>query len=141
MNVALLSRPVADDHRLSRLCNMGFQLACAALAPDLLYDAQRSATPPCWISLNASPSRPLPIWKRICPIIGPHGSWLRPVKHVSRRPSSEPISTPGAPNLALSLHDKWNRLAPDGAISAPASHPELWQQIEARVTMAARREG
>ncbi len=46
MNVALLSRPVVEDDRLSRLCNMGFQLACAALAPELLDDAERAAAVP-----------------------------------------------------------------------------------------------
>ncbi len=43
INVALLKRPVSATDRLSRLCNMGLQLAAAALAPDLLYDPERIA--------------------------------------------------------------------------------------------------
>lgn len=45
MNVALLSRPVHDDDRLSRLSNIGLQLACAALAPEMLFDIQRTERP------------------------------------------------------------------------------------------------
>ena len=39
-NAALLSRPAGQD-RLSRISNIGYQLACAALAPDALYDPER----------------------------------------------------------------------------------------------------
>jgi 2-methylcitrate dehydratase PrpD len=140
MNVALLTRPVADDHRLSRLCNMGFQLACAALAPELLYDAQRSATAPL-----------LDFASRVC--VAPArdlethlpNAWAARVvvKAGQARFEETVIRTDfdaGAPYLAASLRDKWSRLAPGEAIS-PGSHAELWQQIEARVTMAARREG
>jgi hypothetical protein len=41
--VALLERPVLADDRLSLISNIGFRIACAALAPDLLYDVERSA--------------------------------------------------------------------------------------------------
>ncbi|WP_434106110.1 MmgE/PrpD family protein [Paraburkholderia caffeinilytica] len=40
-NVALLIRPLEAADRLSTICNLGFQLACAAFAPDLLYKANR----------------------------------------------------------------------------------------------------
>jgi len=43
INVTLLNRAVSD--RLSRLCNMGLQLAAAALSPDLLYDPDRKQWP------------------------------------------------------------------------------------------------
>jgi 2-methylcitrate dehydratase PrpD len=45
VHMALVTRPVAADDRLSRLCNVGFQLACAALAPESLYDPERAASP------------------------------------------------------------------------------------------------
>jgi len=44
-NAALLSRPANEQDRLSRLSNIGYQLACAALAPDVLHDPER-VTPP-----------------------------------------------------------------------------------------------
>ena len=46
MNVALLSRPVDLHDRSSLLCNLGFQLACAAFAPELLYDPERRRATP-----------------------------------------------------------------------------------------------
>jgi 2-methylcitrate dehydratase PrpD len=48
VHMALLTRPVATDDRLTRLCNIGFQLACAALAPESLYDPERAASP--WLT-------------------------------------------------------------------------------------------
>jgi 2-methylcitrate dehydratase PrpD len=44
VHLALLTRPLAATDRLTRLCNMGFQLACAALAPESLYDPERAAS-------------------------------------------------------------------------------------------------
>ena len=46
MNVALLSRLVDLHDRSSLLCNLGFQLACAAFAPELLYDPERKRATP-----------------------------------------------------------------------------------------------
>jgi 2-methylcitrate dehydratase PrpD len=44
-NVALLSRPANDQDRLSRISNIGYQLACAAFAPDVLHDPDRIPPP------------------------------------------------------------------------------------------------
>jgi len=40
-NAAMLSQPAVLDNRTSLLCNLGFQFACAAMAPELLYDPDR----------------------------------------------------------------------------------------------------
>ena len=45
INLDLLNRPVSQSDRLSRLCNLGLQLAAAALAPELLYDPERAVPP------------------------------------------------------------------------------------------------
>jgi len=45
VHIALVTRPLASEDRLTRLCNMGFQLACAARAPESLYDPERAASP------------------------------------------------------------------------------------------------
>jgi 2-methylcitrate dehydratase PrpD len=45
VHMALVTRPLAEGDRLTRLCNMGFQLSCAALAPESLYDPERAASP------------------------------------------------------------------------------------------------
>jgi hypothetical protein len=49
INAALLSRPANDQDRLSRISNLGYQLACAALAPDLLHDPERKSS--AWVPL------------------------------------------------------------------------------------------
>ena len=41
LHAAMLSQPAALDNRTSLLCNLGFQFACAAYAPELLYDPDR----------------------------------------------------------------------------------------------------
>jgi 2-methylcitrate dehydratase PrpD len=45
VHMALVTRPLATDDRLTRLCNVSFQLACAALARESLYDPERTASP------------------------------------------------------------------------------------------------
>ena len=45
VHMALVTRPLSAADRLTRLCNIGFQLACAARAPESLYDPERAASP------------------------------------------------------------------------------------------------
>ena len=49
INAALLSRPANEHDRLSRISNIGYQLACAAFAPELLHDPER--IPPAGVPL------------------------------------------------------------------------------------------
>jgi 2-methylcitrate dehydratase PrpD len=141
VNVALLTRSLSDEDRLSRICNMGFQLACAALAPDALYDAERVATP----MLTAFAARVSIAGDRNLESHWP-GHWPARVVVKAGKEIFEGIAIQnefdsGAPNLAESLHGKWRRLLPEESDPAPGNRAELWQQIAARVTMAARREG
>jgi 2-methylcitrate dehydratase PrpD len=148
MNVALLSRPVAEGDRLSRLSNMGYQLACAALAPDMLYDVERRERPdvplmefarrvsvisaadmdahlpnrwPARVVVNAGPDR---LEERVMEMLFDHD----------------------ASDIAQKLNDKWRRLLPEDAgdffddaapRSASKRHAVLWQIIERHVSMAA----
>jgi 2-methylcitrate dehydratase PrpD len=41
LHAAMLSQPAVPDNRTSLLCNLGFQFASAAFAPELLYDPDR----------------------------------------------------------------------------------------------------
>jgi 2-methylcitrate dehydratase PrpD len=136
VNVALLSRMVADDDRLSCLSSMGLQLACAALAPELLYNAERWAV----ASLLDFARR-----VSVVPASGLEthlpGHWPARVvvtmggEHLEETVLHHDFDS-GARDLPQHLREKWRRLLPEeeGAISG--NYAELWQRIERRVTMA-----
>jgi 2-methylcitrate dehydratase PrpD len=143
MNVPLLSRPALDDDRLSRLCNMSYQLAAAALAPDMLDDAERAVrrnTPIADFArrVTVKPSDDL---EAHLP-----NHWAARVEIIAGRERFEEtaIRTPldhDAPDLAHALGQKWRRLVSaehlpflDAAKFRPAA---LWQMIERRVSMLA----
>jgi 2-methylcitrate dehydratase PrpD len=146
MNVALLSRAVVDDDRLSRLSNMGYQLACAALAPDMLYDCER----------RAGADIPLMEFARRVSVIAAadmdahlaeHWPARVVVKTTGERLEETLIAAPfdpDAPGLAAKLNDKWRRLLPrdahgffDDAVQRNVAerHALLWQIIERHVSM------
>jgi 2-methylcitrate dehydratase PrpD len=52
MHSAMLSQPAVLDSRTSLLCNLGFQFACAALAPGLLYDPDRKGATPALVEFS-----------------------------------------------------------------------------------------
>jgi len=141
VNVALLTRPVADD-RLSRLANLAFQLACAALASEMLYDSERAGQ---HAQLTEFAQR----------VTVHAASDLE--GHMPERWPARAIVTAGkdryeetvtnapfdydAPELASLLTAKWRRLlnAEESALiaAAPGGYPMLWQAIERLMTMAA----
>jgi len=145
MNAALLTRPVLDDDRLSRLSNIGFQLACAALAPELLYDAERAgrpATPFLQLAQRVSVSPASDLDAHL-----PHRWAARVVVNTDSQRLEETVIAAAfdydAPNLSQLLRDKWRHLlSPQDALnSARTTTPEgrvhLWQRIDACVSMAA----
>ncbi len=147
-NVALLNRPVLDDDRLSRLSNIGFQLACAALAPAMLYDVERSAQPAA--PLMEFAGRVTVTQASDLDAHLPHHWAARVVVNTDSGRLEETMTvTPfdhDAPCLAQVLRDKWRRLLPRDASdflesghSAVSSEgrARLWQRIEACVSMAA----
>jgi len=143
INVALLSRPLAND-RLSRLCNIGFQIACAALAPDMLYDSGRAS----------ADSAPLLEFARRVSLsaasdLDAHlpGCWPARVMVSAggERFEETLVKAPfdhDAPGLPAFLRDKWQRLPGDEAqnlnegtsfvTKASGRYSMLWQGIERR---------
>jgi 2-methylcitrate dehydratase PrpD len=145
MNAALLNRPVLDDDRLSRLSNIGFQLACAALAPEMLYDPERAGRPAAPIlqlagRVSVSPASDLDAHL-------PHRWAARVVVNTDTQRLEETVIGTGfdhdAPNLSQLLRDKWRRLFnPQDALNSartttPEGRTQLWQRIDACVSMAA----
>jgi 2-methylcitrate dehydratase PrpD len=145
MNAALLTRPVRDDDRLSRLSNIGFQLACAALAPEVLYDAERAGRPAASILQLAGRVSVSPAGDLDANL--PHRWAARVVVNTDSQRLEETVIAAAfdydAPNLSPLLRDKWRRLlGPQDALnSARTTTPEgrvhLWQRIDACVSMAA----
>jgi len=151
MNAALLNRPVLDNDRLSRLSNVGFQLACAALAPEMLYDVERTSRP----------AAPLVDFARRVTVTQaseleahlPHRWAARVVVNTDSERLEKTVVAAAfdhdAPNLAQLLRDKWRRLLPQQdapdllEIGVRATSSEgrviLWQRIEACVSMEAQR--
>ena len=149
INAALLSRPVANDDRLSRLSNIGFQSACAALAPEMLYDPER----------KDRPDVPLMDFARRVSVMSAAdleahlpGRWAARVvvNTDSDRFEETIIAAPfdhDAPDLAQGLREKWRRLLPaqdardffENNLRGTGSERRavLWQMIERRVSMAA----
>lgn len=146
MNAALLTRPVLDDDRLSRLSNIGFQLACAALAPEMLYDPERAASPAASIlqlagRVSVSPASDLEAHL-------PHRWAARVVVNTDSQRLEETVIVAAfdydAPNLSQLLRDKWRRLLPqelwdslDSVESPAGSHDRilLWDWVERCVNM------
>jgi 2-methylcitrate dehydratase PrpD len=140
INVALLNRPVSQTDRLSRLCNMGLQLAAAAFAPDLLYDPER-AIPTDSVLLefvgrvSVSGASDLEAdWPDRWParvVIRTGGERLE--ETVIRAPFDH-----DAPELSQLLTDKWRRLLPpQDARLLFEQRATLWREIERRLTGAA----
>jgi hypothetical protein len=98
---------------------MGLQLACAALAPDVLYDAERKVSAPLLdfarrVTVAGDPALEIYLPRR----------WpARLVVKTRQRSLEETVIDTGfdadAPGLAALLHDKWRRLPGDGKAGAP----------------------
>ena len=149
MNVALLNRPALKDDRLSRISNIGYQLACAALAPEMLYDVERQVRPDVpimefatCVSVTHAPDLDvhLPGHWAARVVVNMGGSRLE--ETVTHAPFDH-----DAPGLAQLLSEKWRRLLPsktmrdfDNAVNVSATKRRtvLWQTVQEHVSMAAR---
>jgi len=137
INVALLNRPLAEDDRLSRLSNIGFQLACAGLAPELLYDAERATRDAALLQFARLVTvKPAGDLEAHLP-----GRWAaRVVVNTDSEQLEETVIVApfdaDSPDLAHVLDEKWRRLVPPR--TETADRAVLWQEIEGCVSMAAR---
>jgi 2-methylcitrate dehydratase PrpD len=144
-NVTLLKRPPSETDRLSRLCNMGLQLAAAALAPELLYDPERPLEPRGPLvefasRVSVSPANDLEgAW--------PHRWAARVVVRLGgERMEETVIQAPfdyDAPGLREILQEKWRRMLPEHDLTLldqgqpdGAPYATLWNEIERRVRTA-----
>ena len=141
INVALLNRAVSD--RLSRLCNMGLQLAAAALAPDMLYDPERIVQ----TDLTAFAQRVSVNAANDLEDSWPYRWAARVVVHVGRERVEETVvQAPfdhDASGLDQLLQQKWHRMLSPQDLSVlnheqPVArhYATLWDQIERRVRTA-----
>jgi 2-methylcitrate dehydratase PrpD len=127
MNVALLTRPVTGEDRLSRLCNMGFQLACAAFAPECLYDPDRVATP----SLLEFAKRVTVAAAKDLETYLPHHWAARVVVKAGQQSFTEVLIRnefdSNAPDFAARLQDKWNRMLPEMNDAITSAGLKVWR--------------
>jgi 2-methylcitrate dehydratase PrpD len=135
INVALLNRPALEEDRLSRISSVGYQLACAALAPDALYDAERPMRPTMSIAEFAArvtvkatnefdqelPNR----WP--ARVVARAGS-KRFEETVVRAPFDA-----GASDISALLTEKWRRIGAAELETAGASYAMIWRQISERI--------
>lgn len=147
MNAALLSRPVVAGDRIGLLCNLGFQLACAAYAPDLLDDPQRQAVTPRLIDFSRrvtiTPSAEFDESLR-------NSRW--PARLVAQTRSGTAVEQLDrirldAPGIAeADLQEKWRRILRtddrrdffENVVNAPpGSHAMLWNWAKQRLASAA----
>lgn len=144
INVALLNRPASESDRLSRLCNMGVQLAAAALAPDLLYDPERTLRADVLelasrVTVIAASDLEDPWPDRWGARVVVHAGGERLEEAVTQAPFDH-----DAPDLPQLLQKKWRRMLPAQDLALlnlarpeGAPYATLWQQIERRLRTAA----
>jgi len=140
INTTLLNRPVSENDRLSRLCNMGLQIAGAALVPDLLYDPERIARTDVLafarlVTVTAASDLENHWPDRWPARVVVHAGGERFEETVIRAPFDH-----DAPGLLPLLHEKWRRMLSEEDLTLlnlgqPQSAPyaTLWQQIERRL--------
>ena len=136
VNLALLNRPVSQTDRLSRLCNLGLQLAASALAPDLLYDPERTIPSDglllefvSRVSVTAANNLEAGWPDRWPARVIVHSGGERLEETVIRAPFDH-----DGRDLPQLLTDKWRRLLPAQGLSLLSEQrATLWQRIERHV--------
>jgi len=124
---------------LSRLCNLGLQLAAAALAPKLLYDPERAIPTDgallefvSRVSVTASSDLEADWPDRWPARVTIRTGGERVEETVIRAPFDH-----DGPDLAQLLTDKWQRLISLQDARLFEQRATLWQRIEQRVSLAA----
>jgi 2-methylcitrate dehydratase PrpD len=140
INLALLNRPVSQTDRLSRLCNLGLQLAAAALAPALLYDPERAIPTGnallefvARVSVSSANDLEAP-WPDRWPA-------RVAIRTGGERLEETVIAAPfdhDGRDLTQLLTDKWQRLLPpQDALLLSEQRATLWSRIERRLSQTA----
>ena len=144
MNVAILSRPAIAGDRVSLLCNLGFQLACAAFAPDVLFDSQRHGATPALIEFSRRVT--------IAPAAGFNDKSRWPVRLAVNTVNGTLVEELDQIRLGAPLTDdadlqeKWRHILHtddrrdffENVVNAPpGSHAMLWNWVERRLAKAA----
>ena len=144
INTTLLNRPVSENDRLSRLCNMGLQIAGAALTPNLLYDPERIAQTDVLdfarrVTVTAASDLESHWPNRWAARVAIGAGGEQHVETVIQAPFDH-----DAPSLPQFLQQKWRRMLSEEDftllnLGQPASAPyaTLWQQIERRLRTTA----
>ncbi len=140
-NVALLTRPVSGEHRLTRLCNMGFQLACAGLAPEKLYDAERAATPPLMAFAARVSVHPDKTLETHLPNRWPARIAVKAGRRTAEEMLVQSDLDADAPDLKAALERKWARLIPEAATEDCGVLGGVFRQYAERVSMLGASEG
>jgi 2-methylcitrate dehydratase PrpD len=136
LNVAILSRPASAEDRLSRISSIGYQLACAAFAPDTLYDAERPMRPAMSIAEFAARVlvKPTSEFNGDLPIRWP----ARVMARANGRSFEEtivraPFDADGE-GLSALLTEKWRRVMGHDALETTGtSYAMIWRQIAERL--------
>jgi 2-methylcitrate dehydratase PrpD len=145
MNAALLGRPASEDDRLSRISNIGFQFALAALAPEMLYDTERRTQPfePLMgfakrVSVTAASDLESHLPQRWAARVVVHAGKDRFEETVIRAPFDH-----DGEDVRRLLEEKWRHMLPpekhQSLNHARNSRSLLWQEIERCVSMAGKR--
>ena len=145
-NTALLSRPASAEDRLSLISNVGFQLACAALAPETLYDLERNARSYApllefagRVSVKPAPDLEAHFPNRWTARVVIRAGKNRFEETVVRAPFDHDSG-----GLQQLLEEKWRHVLPDNEqhqiLKDTTGRPALlWQEIQRCVSMAAKR--
>jgi len=143
-NAALLSRPATEHDRLSRMSSIGYQLACAALTPSVLYDPERM--PPPGVPLMEFAQRVTVIPAQDFDVHMPNRWPARVVVNdAGERFAQTVIQSPldaDAPFVKEALTKKWRRIAlakhaetffPDRRREEFPSYAILWTELKGRL--------
>ena len=150
MNAAMLSRPAILGDRPSLLCNLGFQLACAAFAPELLYDPERRAATAALVEFSRRVTiTPTDEYEHDIAF----GQW--PARVLVRTPGRDHVEPAGRTQLGHigdhteELQNKWRHMLHgedrrdffENVVNAPpGAHAMLWEWVKQRLAKAAKME-
>jgi len=139
MHVAMLSQPAVLGNRTSLLCNPGFQFACAAYAPELLFEPDRKGATDALVEFSRRVTvTPTDEFDDAVAA----GRWpARVTVHAGGNSRCEYVD-----RTAFKAEDKWREMLrgkdrrdffENVASLPPGSHARLWEWVKQRLAGAA----